>query len=135
MDFLPVHWHEGMFLRPHHFQAAGRFLAHEMARGDKWDLHHNRGLRHIRHRPRRPGQPPLRRPLPPGPLPGRLPPLAARGRRLAHAIDLKAALERGHNPSVGILLALPAVHLGRANVGKERATTARTAPLLDARQA
>src|SRR6478735_3425684 len=47
MTARPVHWHEGMFLRPHHFQAAGRFLAHEMARGDKWDLHHNWGLRSI----------------------------------------------------------------------------------------
>ena len=27
----PVHWHEGMFLRPHHFQAADRHAARVLA--------------------------------------------------------------------------------------------------------
>ncbi len=27
MQYLPVHWYEGLFLRPHHFQAADRHLA------------------------------------------------------------------------------------------------------------
>lgn len=122
MTVRPVHWHEGMFLRPHHFQSAGRFLAHEMARGDKWDLHHNWGLRHITLDPDalanhrfvvrslqarfRDGS------LVSLPEDGDLP-----------AIDLKPALER--NPSIGVLLALPTIHLGRANVGKERADGAR----------
>jgi type VI secretion system protein ImpJ len=43
-----VHWHEGMFLRPHHLQAAGRFNTYERARGDKWDLHYNWGLRSLK---------------------------------------------------------------------------------------
>jgi type VI secretion system protein ImpJ len=43
-----VHWHEGMFLRPQHLQAAGRYEAYQRARGDKWDLHHNWGLRSLK---------------------------------------------------------------------------------------
>ena len=42
-----VHWHEGMFLRPHHFQAATRHGRHLGSLGDKWDLHYNWGLRSI----------------------------------------------------------------------------------------
>jgi type VI secretion system protein ImpJ len=42
-----VHWHEGMFLRPHHFQAAQRHRFEVMTRGEKWDVHYNWGLRAI----------------------------------------------------------------------------------------
>lgn len=48
MDYLPVHWEEGMFLRPHHFQAAQRYWMQRANRGEKWDLHYNWGLRSIR---------------------------------------------------------------------------------------
>src|SRR5688500_20119791 len=47
MTMRPVHWHEGMFLRPHHFQAAQRQQDHLLARNEKWTLHHNWGLRSI----------------------------------------------------------------------------------------
>src|SRR5262249_1559213 len=49
-DIMPpraVQWHEGMFLRPHHFQMAQRNWAAMAARGDKWDAHYNWGLRSI----------------------------------------------------------------------------------------
>jgi type VI secretion system protein ImpJ len=42
-----VHWHEGMFLKPHHFQAAARHAAQLGGLGDKLDLHYNWGLRSI----------------------------------------------------------------------------------------
>src|SRR5262245_36208939 len=42
-----VHWHEGMFLRPHHFQTAGRHEQFMANRGEKWDLHYNWGLRAV----------------------------------------------------------------------------------------
>ncbi len=42
-----VHWHEGMFLRPQHFQAAQRHESEQRSRGDKWDLHYNWGLRSV----------------------------------------------------------------------------------------
>jgi type VI secretion system protein ImpJ len=48
MDFLPVHWEEGMFLRPHHFQAAQRHWLHRANRGEKWDLHYNWGIHSIK---------------------------------------------------------------------------------------
>lgn len=47
MKARAVHWHEGMFLRPHHFQMAQRHGADLAARGDKWDQHYNWGLRSI----------------------------------------------------------------------------------------
>ncbi len=40
-----VHWHEGMFLRPHHFQTEQRYWLSAGARNSKWDDHHNWGLR------------------------------------------------------------------------------------------
>src|SRR4051812_21067638 len=45
MTVRAVHWHEGMFLLPHHFQAAQRHAEAVAARGGKWDVHHNWGLR------------------------------------------------------------------------------------------
>jgi type VI secretion system protein ImpJ len=43
----PVHWHEGMFLRPHHFQAAQRYAEYVARLDQKWDQHYNWGLRAI----------------------------------------------------------------------------------------
>jgi type VI secretion system protein ImpJ len=42
-----IHWHEGMFLRPHHLQAATRYVTQSGGLGDKWDMHYNWGLRAI----------------------------------------------------------------------------------------
>ena len=39
-----VHWHEGMFLRPHHFQASNRHLEAQSHRSDRWDHYYNWGL-------------------------------------------------------------------------------------------
>jgi type VI secretion system protein ImpJ len=47
MLLQPVHWHEGMFLRPHHFQAAQRLSFQLSSLASKWDLHFNWGLRTI----------------------------------------------------------------------------------------
>ncbi len=47
MLLQPVHWHEGMFLRPHHFQAAQRLTFQLTGLASKWDLHFNWGLREI----------------------------------------------------------------------------------------
>src|SRR5262245_57854612 len=44
MAVRAVHWHEGMFLRPHHFQALERYWGQQLGRGDKYDLHYNWGL-------------------------------------------------------------------------------------------
>jgi type VI secretion system protein ImpJ len=47
MPTRAVHWHEGMFLRPQHFQAAQRYAQQTASRGEKWDLQYNWGLRSI----------------------------------------------------------------------------------------
>lgn len=43
----PVHWHEGLFLRPHHFQAADRHVAEIIQTGEKWDHPYHFGLQSI----------------------------------------------------------------------------------------
>lgn len=45
MRNLPVHWAEGMFLRPQHFQAADRYWHELMATAQQWDNPYNYGLR------------------------------------------------------------------------------------------
>jgi len=47
MRNLPVHWSEGMLLRPHHFQAADRYWAEQSRLSDQWDHQYNYGLRAI----------------------------------------------------------------------------------------
>src|SRR5436853_433706 len=47
MTTRAVHWHEGMFLRPQHFQTAQRHWLHLANRSEKWDLQYNWGLRAI----------------------------------------------------------------------------------------
>lgn len=109
-----VHWHEGMFLRPHHFQAATRYAADVTRLQVQWDNHYSWGLRSIDideealrnsrfvvHR--------LRGRLRDGsvisiPDDGPLAPL-----------DLKPALE-GRN-EISVALAVPDVQLGRPNAG------------------
>ena len=48
MTARAVHWHEGMFLRPHQLQAAQRFAASSARDGDKADHYYNWGLRAIK---------------------------------------------------------------------------------------
>jgi type VI secretion system protein ImpJ len=43
----PVHWYEGMFLKPHHFQAAERFFRERVRESDDWLHPHNWGLRSV----------------------------------------------------------------------------------------
>ena len=40
----PVDWSEGMFLRPHHFQAAERHINERIRTGEQWDNPYNYGL-------------------------------------------------------------------------------------------
>ena len=45
MNPRPVHWHQGMFLRPQHFQAGDRFTARTVAQNSRLDRWHGWGLR------------------------------------------------------------------------------------------
>lgn len=47
MTSQAVHWHEGMFLRPQHFQAADRHLHDLVNVGSRWNLHYCWGLRSL----------------------------------------------------------------------------------------
>ncbi len=47
MTTRAVHWYEGMFLRPQHFQASHRYLADVGRRNHNWDVHYNWGVRSI----------------------------------------------------------------------------------------
>ncbi len=51
MRNLPVHWSEGMFLRPQHFQAADRYWHETVATSESWDHQYNYGLRTIQFSP------------------------------------------------------------------------------------
>src|SRR5436305_14182916 len=109
MTTRAVHWHEGMFLRPHHLQAAQRHGFHQSQLGDKWDLHYNWGLRAIdldldaiaNYRL-------VVRSLKARLRDGSLIALPEEGE--LPALDLKAAFERGDNLTV--FLAVPMLHLG-----------------------
>lgn len=113
MTARAVHWYEGMFLRPHHFQAAQRHVLQIGARGEKWDHHYNWGLRSIDldlealsnyrfvvHS--------LQARLRDGTL------VALPEDGLIPALDLKGAFDRG--PQATVYLAVPTLRLGRANV-------------------
>jgi type VI secretion system protein ImpJ len=44
----PVHWFEGMFLKPHHFQAADRYARERIKESEDWLHPHNWGVRSVR---------------------------------------------------------------------------------------
>lgn len=48
MPKRPVHWHEGMFLMPHHFQAAERFTLERIRESEDWHHPHDWGLKSVR---------------------------------------------------------------------------------------
>ena len=43
----PVHWYEGMFLKPHHFQAADQFHRERVREAEDWLHPHNWGLKSV----------------------------------------------------------------------------------------
>jgi len=122
MTVRPVNWHEGMFLRPHHFQVAERYRAYQAHLSEKWDCHYNWGLRDIElnldglanyrlevlalHARLRDGT------LVSIPEDGRL-----------DAVDLKPAMES--EKGLTVYLAVPALQLGRANTSAGHSDGAR----------
>ncbi len=113
MTARAVHWHEGMFIRPHHFQTAQRhwFDVHNLS--EKWDQEYNWGVRSIELDKEalsnyRVVVRALKVRLRDGtlisvPEDGTLP-----------AVELKPAFEKGNN--VAVYVGIPVTHLGRANV-------------------
>src|SRR5688572_22703456 len=44
MRNLPVHWYEGLFLRPHHLQAADRYWTELLQTSSRWNCAYDYGL-------------------------------------------------------------------------------------------
>src|SRR5438132_10051162 len=118
MALRPVHWHEGMFLRPQHFQAAERYALHLAHRDEKWDVHYNWGLRAIdldldalaNHRL-------VIRSLKARLRDGTLVSIPEDG--VLPALDLQGAFQGESN--VDVFLAVPVLNLGKANVANNGA--------------
>jgi type VI secretion system protein ImpJ len=131
MTFRAVHWHEGMFLRPHHFQALQRNQYQLDHWNQQWTQHYNWGLRSIEldrdalsnfrfvvgslKARLRDGT------LVAIPEDGSLPPL-----------DLKPAFEG--NQALTVFLAVPILNLGKANVADTGAETDGTRFRLDTQE-
>lgn len=136
MQYLPVHWSEGMFLRPHHFQAAERHWMELAQCSERWDHAYNYGLRQITYSPEAllngqfQVQTCMAR-LPDGTLvalgqgqgPDRLEikqPLDQMDRALQGVqVDLKQAF--GMESVITVYLAVPRLKLGTANVAVNKA--------------
>lgn len=113
MTTRAVHWYEGMFLRPHHFQAASRHALALHQQGEKWDLHFNWGLRDIElDREALANYRFVLRSVKLRLRDGTLVALPEDGD--APILDLKPALEQGSNAVV--YLGVPPLNLQRANV-------------------
>jgi type VI secretion system protein ImpJ len=118
MAVRPVDWYEGMFLRPHHFQAAQRSVSHDAQRGGKWDVHYNWGLRSINLdldalANNRLVVSALRCRLRDGTL------VSVPDDGLLTPLDLKNAFER--QQTLTVFLGVPGLQLGKANVSGDGA--------------
>lgn len=112
-----VHWHEGMFLRQHHFLTEHRQLVRLTQADAKWSFHHNWGLHSIQLNTDALGNfrfsvSALKARLRDGTL------IEAPEDGLLPELDLKPALEG--NRKVTVHLAVPVLRSGHANVSEDR---------------
>ena len=128
MKNLPVHWSEGMFLRPQHFQAAERYWAEALDTSEHWDHAYNYGLRSIELSKEAIANQKFQLTscearlrdgtlvaLRPGQEPDRIDLQGVIGRERSASVDLTTAFQQG--AQVRVLLAVPKLRLGRPNVG------------------
>lgn len=120
MSTPPVYWHQGMFLRPHHFQAAERYWAGQVRTAGRFDVHYNWGARVIRIdgdalKNFRFVVDRVEARMRDGTLV-----VAERGTDQAlDPLDLKPVMEHlGPGGTVDVFLAVPMLQLGRANTGR-----------------
>jgi type VI secretion system protein ImpJ len=116
MSARAVHWHEGMFLQPHQFQAEHRYFAAHSHRSLSWPVHHSWGLRSIgidadalansRFVVRE-----LRALMRDGT------PVAAPDDGVLPALELKGLFEPGQ--PLTVFLAMPVLNLGKSNVAED----------------
>lgn len=128
MRNLPVHWHEGLFLRPQHFQAADRYWGELLQTSEQWDHPYNYGLHALEfsrealanqqfevHRLQARLRDGTLVSLGPGQEPDRVDLKEAIAAGPAAQADLTDAFER--SAVVRVYLAVPKLRLGRANIG------------------
>src|SRR5262249_40773656 len=121
MTVRSVHWHEGMFLWPQQMQQAERFFAHQVHLTGTWDLHYSWGLRSLELDMDALGnQRFLVRSLRARSSDGTM--VSVPDDAILPALDLKDVL--GRQRDVTVLLAVPALRLGKSNAA-ERPAAAR----------
>jgi type VI secretion system protein ImpJ len=119
MTAREVHWHEGMFLRPHQLQAAQRHADHLLHTSSTWDQHYNWGLRGIDiEADALANQRFVVRSLKARLRDGTLISVPEDG--VLPVLELKPVLSG--DTTLTIFLGVPVVHLGRANVAGPRVT-------------
>ncbi|HVS38398.1 MAG TPA: type VI secretion system baseplate subunit TssK [Gemmataceae bacterium] len=117
MTARAVHWHEGMFLRPHHLQAAQRHSALQQHTANQWDHPFHWGLRLLEYdRDALANQRLLIRTLRARLRDGTLISLPEDGE--LPVLDLKTALPG--EGAVTVFLGVPVIHLGRPNIAAGR---------------
>jgi type VI secretion system protein ImpJ len=119
MTSRAVHWFEGMFLRPHHFQAAHRYLVDLSRRNHNWDVAYNWGLRSIDID----AEALANQRLLVHSLEARLrdgtPVVIPRDGNVA-PLDLRRALQAKDTSSFLVYLGVPSLYSGRRNIAPER---------------
>lgn len=128
MRNLPVHWYEGLFLRPQHFQAADRHWSELVYTSEQWDHPCNYGVQVLEFSKEALANHhfqvhSLKARMPDGTLvaleagnePDRLELKSTFAALQGEGVDLAEAF--GREATVKVYLAVPKLQLGRANVG------------------
>ncbi len=129
MQNLPIHWYEGLFLRPQHFQAADRYWSEITALSEQWDHPYGYGVQAIEFSKEALANSQfqvhvLNARMPDGTLvtldkgsqPDRVDLKHVFAGMAKDKVDLTEAFNR--ESVVRIYLAVPKMQLGRANVGR-----------------
>ena len=134
MQHLPLDWYEGLFLRPHHFQALERYWAEQASTGHQMDFPFHYGLQSMEfsHEALSNYHFEIRRlrarmrdgtivSFEPGEEPDRLDLREAIGEVAVLKDHLETSLEQAfeHEATVRVFLAIPRTKLGRANVQED----------------
>ncbi|HZZ82870.1 MAG TPA: type VI secretion system baseplate subunit TssK [Gemmataceae bacterium] len=124
MTSRAVHWHNEMFIRPHHFQASYRYLVDLGRRNHNWDLHYNWGLRSLTLDPKALENHQLVVQALEARLPDGTPVSIPRDGTLAR-VDLRRSQELREARQFLVYLAVPPIRPGRANAPAQRQTDSR----------
>ncbi len=138
MQNLAVHWHEGLFLRPHHLQAWDRHWHEHQTASERWESPYSYGVASVRINPDALAAgffqlDSIRAKMPEGTL------VELSSGEPTERVDLRGGLSENDSTaasipmqggrSVDVFLAVPRLQLGAANVAENETTAARYRPL------